>query len=75
MPTLPRVVVVLPSGLRKILGIFDPEKHQAKTTLEWDHEDGSKGCALLVSTSPRIILYRETYEPPPDTPIETDRPL
>lgn len=62
---LPRVVVVLPNGLRKIVGVFDPEIHQAKSMLEWtSQEDGSKICALLVSARPRIVLYRETHEPP-----------
>jgi hypothetical protein len=63
---VPRVVLVHASGLRRIIGIFDPNEHVVNPLItfpEGAFEVGPR-CARagLVSADHKVIYYREIPE-------------
>jgi hypothetical protein len=49
-----RVVLLSRSGMHRIVGVFDPSIHEARTVVSFDGVDASLDAVL-----PRFIVYRE----------------
>lgn len=61
--SMPKVVLIHASGLRRIIGDFDPAIHEVPpiVTFNPDAFDVGPVCANagLVSANPKVIIYKE----------------
>jgi hypothetical protein len=57
-----RVVLLSRSGMHRIVGVFDPSIHEARTIVSFEGIDASLDAVL-----PRFIVYREMTPLLPET--------
>lgn len=67
--TRKRVVLLLRSGLHRIVGVYDPSVHELHEFIDFGVIKNDKGLlekveASLMKVQPRFVLYRQVMQPP-----------